>query len=575
MTRLAVSISVVLLASLASSQSAPQITLGGEVGKAATDCSARFRFAPFDSLPWLRADLTGENVSAFDDAEWGHVLKRPFKNYSGDISGRFIEIMAMRSRAGLAGHPAFRPLLAEIPRVQRPGGYFCASGDIDWQQAIDHPKKGEDALGSRMLPALWGNARLLCGLVESMRSFPDDQATATAARSLGDFYVSMLPRFNDPGKMAEYTAGGTYAAGYVTCWFPAMEGLVKLGSLTGEQKYITAAAAMADFFERFDQLPVDHAHGMLCNQVSLLMLHEASGKSVYLERIEKRWEALVQGGYINPAGGILEKCHVRFVRDEGCAIDDWLRLNLALGRITGKARYWAMAERTLHNHLLQNQASKGGFGHRKIVCDKDGACGFGKQIEESTWCCSFHGELGFIQVRDHLYARSEGLLTCRFALDFSAVDSIGTTTSVLRPGQKPGEVLRQRLSLAGQPATVVRVRQPRWADHIRAVDPTDQPVSLQEKDGWLSTAAPVTEVEFIYDGNLYAETRHCERLPDSPRKDELLVVGYGPKLLATKGHVPASIPWPCTLETLAPLGIQPLSSAMRSEDCQFLFQPAH
>lgn len=29
-----------------------------------------------------------------------------------------------------------------------------------------------------------------------------------------------------------------------------------------------------------------------------------------------------------------------------------------------------MAERTLHNHLLQNQAFKGGFGHRRILCDE-------------------------------------------------------------------------------------------------------------------------------------------------------------------------------------------------------------
>ncbi len=71
-----------------------------------------------------------------------------------------------------------------------------------------------DALKGRMLPALWGNARLLCGLVEAMRAFPEDQETSSAARRLGDFYLSVLPRFNDPKRIEEYTAGGTYAAGY-------------------------------------------------------------------------------------------------------------------------------------------------------------------------------------------------------------------------------------------------------------------------------------------------------------------------------------------------------------------------
>ncbi len=551
-----------------------QIILGGEVGKAASDCAARFHFAPFDSLPWLRADLTGEKVGEFDNADWGHILKRPFKNFSGDISGRFIEIMAMRAGEGFPVHPAFKSLVAEIPKQQRPGGYFCASGEIDWNQPIDHPKKGEDALGNRMLPALWGNARLLCALVETMRAFPNDQTTANAARKLGDFYVSVLPRFNDPEKTAEYTAGGTYAAGYVTCWFPAMEGLVKLADLTGDNKYLEAAIAMAAFYKTFDTLPVDHAHGMLCNQVSMLLIHEASGDTKWLERVEKRWDELVQGGYINPAGGILEKCHVRFVRDEGCAIDDWFRLNLELARITGKARYWAMAERTLHNHLLQNQSSKGGFGHRRIICDDHGAHGFGSDIEESTWCCSFHGELGFIKLRAHLISRQNDQLTCRFPLDFTAADSGGTITSLLRPAQNQGEVLRQRLSLTNQPATIIQVRLPHWANDLTAIDPADQPIPLKNENGWFSTSAPLKEIEFIYHGDVYVENRRCERLTKNPQKEELFVIGYGPKLLATPGNSPASISWPATLPVLAQQGANPLSPSMRGGDWQFLFRMA-
>ena len=35
---------------------------------------------------------------------------------------------------------------------------------------------------------------------------------------------------------------------------------------------------------------------MLCNQVSLLLLFEATKGPDYLARVEKRWEELVQGG---------------------------------------------------------------------------------------------------------------------------------------------------------------------------------------------------------------------------------------------------------------------------------------
>jgi hypothetical protein len=310
---------------------------------------------------------------------------------------------------------------------------------------------------------------------------------------------------------------------------------------------------------------------MLCCQVSLLLLHEATGNADYLTRVESRWDELVKGGYINPAGGILEKCRVSFRRDEGCGLVDWLRLNFELARVTGKSRYWAMAERTLHNHFLQNQGSKGGFGHRHILCDDGGAYGFGKDNEESTWCCTYHGELGFINLRSHLLTRTEGTLTSNLALDFRAEDSVGTTVSVLRSGLEADEVLRQRLSLAGQPATVVRVRQPHWANSVTAVDPLGQPLKLEEKDGWYATAMSVNEVEFIYHGGLYAENRRCLRLPDGPEAGQPFVIGYGPKLLAVEGRDAPTPVWPTTLELLRKQGLEPLRPELRSKEFRFTF----
>jgi hypothetical protein len=261
---------------------------------------------------------------------------------------------------------------------------------------------------------------------------------------------------------------------------------------------------------------------------------------------------------------------VKFDRDEGCAIVDWLRLNLALGRVTGKARYWAMAERTLHNHLLQNQTTKGGFGHRHILCDGDGAYGFEGRIEESTWCCTYHGELGFINARDHLLARTDAVLTCNFALDFTATDAAGTTTSVLRAGLKPGEVVRQRLSLAGRPATVVRVRQPLWADAVTAVDAAGTALAIEAKDGWCATAQPVNEVEFVYAGGVYTEDRRCTRLPKGPEAGKPFVIGYGPKVMAAEGRSAAVPAWPVTVEALKAQGLEPFPSALRRKDCCFV-----
>jgi DUF1680 family protein len=310
---------------------------------------------------------------------------------------------------------------------------------------------------------------------------------------------------------------------------------------------------------------------MLCNQVALLLLFEATGNPSYLTKVEKRWSELVGRGYINPAGGILEKCQVKFSRDEGCALADWLRLNLALAKVTGKARYWAMAERTLHNHFLQNQTSKGGFGHRSVWCDDQGVHGFGGDIAEATWCCSHHGERGFIQVRQHVLSRADGMVTLPFVLDFTARDAVGTTVSMLRPGLKADEVMRQRISLAGQPAAVVRARLPHWAEAVTAVDATGAGLPATTTAGWCTTVQPVTEVEFIYRGGVYAEDRHCNRLPDGPKPGQPFVLGYGPKILAAEGRTAATPVWPITLEALKSQGVQPFRAEMRRQDCCFVF----
>ena len=542
--------------------------LGGEVGVAADANMARFRSSPFDSVPWLRADLTGENAPEFDKLCEGGMPFRPFKNYSGDISGRFIEIMALNAHASPEVNPAFIELLKEVPKHQRAGGYFCASGEINWQQPIDRTKEGESNL---MMPALWGNSRILCGLIEASRAFPENKEILASAKKLGDFYAGIVPRFTDPTHMTEYISGTSYASGYVTCWFPAMEGLVKLSNLTGDKKFLDAAVAIAKFYKSIDRIPLDHSHGMLCCQVSLLLLFEATKDASYLERVEKRWDELVQGGYINPAGGILEKCQVSDTRDEGCAESDWLRLNLELGRVTRKSRYWDMAERLLNNQFLQNQTASGGFGHHNILCDKDGARGFGGTVLESTWCCDYHGQIGFVNLRSHLLECNAAGLTCNLALEFSAKNSSGTVKSTLIPAAAAGEVMRQRIQLDGQPASVVRIRQPQWADAVTALAPDGSALPLLVKDGYCATGKPVTSVEFIYAGGVYAEGRRCNRLPQGPVAGQPFALGFGPRMFAAANQAVTLPAWPATVEALKAQGVELMSPALRGKDCKFVF----
>ena len=126
----------------------------------------------------------------------------------------------------------------------------------------------------------------------------------------------------------------------------------------------------------------------------------------------------------------------------------------------------------------------------------------------------------------------------------------------------------QRIRLDGLPATVLRVRQPHWADAVTALAADGTTLELETKDGYCLTTQPVSEATFIYAGGIYAEDRRCKRLPAGPVVGEACVIGYGPKLLAGQGH-PAPT-WPTTIEALKGLGLDPFPAALRDKECYFV-----
>jgi hypothetical protein len=102
---------------------------------------ARLAKEPY-TVPWLLADVS-------------LAVDRIFTNYSGDVSGRFIELAALSSPPGKKSPASFDPVLAAITRYQRADGHFGVEMDLSKPLAK----------GSPPIPMLWGNARLLVGLV--------------------------------------------------------------------------------------------------------------------------------------------------------------------------------------------------------------------------------------------------------------------------------------------------------------------------------------------------------------------------------------------------------------------------
>ncbi len=263
------------------------------------------------------------------------------------------------------------------------------------------------------MPILWGNGRLLIGLVEVYEQTRDTNALAMAKR-LGDYFVSTDPVYDKAENIR--TVGGSYADGFVTCYFSCIEGLAGLGRVTRDQRYVEEAeriAALAATVTNFDSL---HSHGRLCAVRGFADLYALTHEQRWLSDAERDWQTF-SSRYLLPTGGVKETLDKKCVRDEGCAEADWLRLNLELWRLTGKGRYLDAAECSLKNHFIYQQFPNGGAGHRFLHQIEGQPVAFKGLSEEAWWCCGEHWARAMIDVARGAVTGNSRALYIALAID--------------------------------------------------------------------------------------------------------------------------------------------------------------
>jgi hypothetical protein len=429
---------------------------------------ARLAQPPFTE-PWLRADVSFE-------------IKRIFTNYSGDASGRFLELASLTSPPDRPSPPPLAPLVKTVARFQKADGHFGAAVDLSKPLPKNAPP----------IPMLWGNARLLVGLVTAAGQFHDEQLLTTARR-LGDFYVSTAEQLCSPAREADYRSSGTYGDSYTCCYFPAIEGLAMLYRATKDDRYLKQAERMAGFFPNFDCLPVEHSHGNLCAWRGILDLYEITGKRTYLERAKAKWDAAMKGGFVWPLGGVGEHWQVFFHGDEGCSESDWLRLNLDLWRFTGETRYLDIAERLLENQYATNQCPNGGYGMAHVDGDSAGPVAAIEKIEEWPFCCSFHGPLGLHFLKGYLAAGSQRGVFVNFPYNFVAPVKAAGREWIVSVRSKP-DYVRGRTSMevelaprdkAAAARGTLWVRMPAWAFAAKVAAASGRSLPAPVEGGYL------------------------------------------------------------------------------------------
>jgi hypothetical protein len=337
------------------------VRLEGVYGWRLARACDRLHLPPLDDPGYVLADIALDR-------------KRIFAEYSGDISGRMIGAEAFLSCCSKREAATLQRLLQSAPAFQKPDGHFGAA------QHLPALQRSSD------MPILWGNGRLLIGLVEAYEATGDTNALATARR-LGDYFVATDPVYCRKENLQ--SVGGRHADAFATCYFSCIEGLVALARITGEPRYRKEAEriaelALAETF--FDDL---HSHGRLTTLRGVVDLYELTGDARWLQGVERDWNMVVER-YVLPTGGITELFSRSNGRDEGCAVSDWLRLNLVLWRMTGKGVYLDEAERCLKNHFLYQQFAAGGSGHRPFINVQGEPAAFRGDGADAYWCCCEH-----------------------------------------------------------------------------------------------------------------------------------------------------------------------------------------
>ena len=380
--------------------------------------------------------------------------ERAFTDYSGDISGRWIGVAAFLAPQYPQPLAALPALVDRIPAFQKADGHFGA------EQRLPKIK------GDRDMPILWGNGRLLIGLMEVYQRSGNRKALQTARR-LGDYLVATDSVYDKAENIR--AVGGDYGHSLATCYFQCIEGLVALGRATGENRYLDEARRIAELAASVDRFDGFHSHARLTTDRGLADLYAASGEARWLEAARRDWKIFMER-YRLPTGGVKERLSPDCGIDEGCSEADWLRLNLALGGLTGEGRYWDEAQRALDGHFLYNQFANGGAGHRQFHQIDGRPVAFHGLFREAWWCCSEHWARATVDIA--CLAVTSGRQGPCVNL---AVDCEGT---VAGPGGKWKVVLRETedglrivlTSPAPREATL-RIHRPGWARSARGSMP--------------------------------------------------------------------------------------------------------
>ena len=425
---------------------------------------------------------------------------RRFYNFSGDLSGRYIEVMSL-VHPDRRGSVDLDALVTRLIAEQKEDGRF---GDPSLVFTAEE-------IGGEHMALLWGNGRLLVGLMTYYEQ-TGNAAALEAARRLGDFFIGTAEAARGP-EIAERLEG--FGAKGIICFTQYIEGLVMLARATQEARYTKAAV---DAYTVLPERGEVHTHGYLTTLRGVLILHELTGDAEQLAYVKVTFDDLLSSEDYTRHGAVYEYFGGHGDRDEGCSSADFVRLAYHLGRLTGDEHYVSVANRALLNALFYNQYPSGDFGHHYFTADGMSA----SNPRRSWWCCTMHGLMALLTVREQeALVTEEGVSTLQVIIS-QQYSKNGKAFKLTYAGSE-GERSLFRLQVTTWDDTPLRILQP-------------EGVTVMEVNGVagstprVPTAGEVWEISLKYDLQFHpgAERTVGGGLPEEPTTG---YVTYGPYLM--------------------------------------------
>lgn len=446
---------------------------------------------------------------------------RRFDEFHGDLSGRYLSAVAHLPAGERPQNLA--ALLDQVVALQQPDGRFG-------RMALEFTP---EQVGRQHMALLWGNGRLLVGLVDAWHAAPSD-AVKQSAIKLGDFLLRTIQVCSRPEMQARLVDQKAY--GYI-CFTQLTEGLVMLSDLTGDARYLDAARQI---YPKLPPRGQQHSHGYLATLRGVMLAWEAAHHPEDLAFVEGCYADLTSSKDTTPMGSVNEYFgapadHGGILRDEGCSHADFLELSLQLWRATHRPQYLERAELCLANGFTFNQFATGDWGHH--VLNGEAGIRGDDQEHRAWWCCTMHGLRWLMDARASVIREETGTTGTQLWVDlFYPATHAATVGAELR--QPESAALRFELRVTSAPANglaALSLRQPHWG----AVEVTSAPAGRQfmaDAQGYLTAEGPWQPgdvIEFTLNPRLRLTDRagHTTDLNDLTTRTQGYLY-YGPNLMA-------------------------------------------